>query len=154
MDGTPYSAWLSNLARAAGYNPESGGGGRAKIAELTGLNATHVGRVLDGKVKPDIVTMKKLVDVLHEKTKVTILDMLVKVGDLDPADVPQPGATAPEVREIDLWVLAERMDVPEDQRSLFAGLVESVADQLSGGQKGSTVSGHATQTGGKSSAEG
>lgn len=163
MDGTDFSEWLSNLAREAGYDPEPRRGGRARLAQAAGLNATHMGRLLDGTTKPDIDTMKKLVGPLNEGLKrnkrnqeITVLDMLLRTGDLAAEDlggVPQgERSVAPD--DVDLWSIAEHLGVPEDQRQLFGALVHSVAEQLTHGQKAASVSSHATQTGGKSSAEG
>lgn len=155
MDGTDFSAWLSNLARAAGYDPEPRRGGRARLAKATGLNATHVGRILDGITKPDIDTMKRFVAAFNEAgVKVTILDMLIHSGDIEPDDLPSGGTPTPEVHEIDLWSLAGHFNIPESQRHLFGRLVQSVAEQLTDDQKAASVSQHASQTGGKSSAEG
>lgn len=159
MDGTDFSEWLTNLAREAGYDPEPRRGGRASLARATGLNATHIGRLLDGTTKPDIDTMKKLVGPLNDglvkrgSRRLTIIDMLLHTGDLEPGDVPEvEESVGPS--DIDLWVVAQQLDVPEDQRLLFGRLVHSLAEQLSHGQKAASVSQHATQTGGKSSAEG
>jgi Predicted transcription factor, homolog of eukaryotic MBF1 len=148
--GTDFSAWLTSHALAAGYDPMPRRGGRTRLAEATGINATNLGRILDGKTKPDIETQRKLARTLG----VTLIEMMLRSGDLTPDDLPHPGVSVPATDDIDLWTLGERLHVPEEQRSVFVGIVGSVAKQLSGDQNRTTVVRHAAQTGGKTSAEG
>ena len=124
MPRPTFAEWLKKKAKAAGYDIDSPKGARSALAEATGMSITQIGRTLDGKTTPSAESQVALARALG----IPVSEMFVRSGLLRRSDVPQ--LDAPASGEIDLDDYAQQVGIPEEQRAMFARLVEAVAEQL------------------------
>lgn len=72
-----FGDFVATAARLAGYDVDSPrGGGRTALAELTGMSASSVGRMLAGQTLPDASVLERLALAL----KVPVLELFVLHG--------------------------------------------------------------------------
>lgn len=87
--------WLREKARAAGYDIDGPrAGGKAKLAEDSGISRGQVGRALNGDTIPDIQSQRRLAKALG----IPALEMLVATDYLQMEDIKEA---------IDAWSVKE-----------------------------------------------
>lgn len=93
-----FGDFVAAAAREAGYDIDSPrGGGRTALAELTGMSASSVGRMLAGQTLPDPSVLERLAQAL----KVPVLELFVLHGVLSviPDSALQPAMTIARAAE-------------------------------------------------------
>lgn len=152
MDGddqlTTFAAWLRDLAKQAGYDPDSRGG-IASLAKASGTDRGQTSRAMRGEVRPSIDSLRAWTRAFQDRmVAVEFTDMLVKSGTLRPEDLPEPDETPPPpTRGMDLYAVARMYGVPPERAELFVRSVEAVASTFADGSNGTTIS-ESRQTGG------
>lgn len=138
-----FAPWLRDLAKRAGYDPDTRGG-PAALAQAAGIDRGQLSRALNGKARPSIDYLRALAAVLPT----TLRELLIRSGWATADELPEVGASAPSIRDVDLHSLARQFGIPPEKIELFVRVVESTAEQFAGDEKPTNVGAH-TQTGGQ-----
>lgn len=93
MPDEPFHVWLSEQVREAGYDIDGKrSGGKAKLAEESGVSRGQVGRALAGDSIPDIDSQRRLAhaiaDRLHTDGNELFREMLIRSGVMHADDFP------------------------------------------------------------------
>lgn len=155
MDGddqlNQFSRWLRTLAAQAGYDPDTRGG-VAALARDAGTDRGQTSRAMRGELKPSIAYLRAWTNLFQSKgLQVTLRDMLIKSGTVEPDDLPAPGDTPPVAASIDLYAVARTFGIPDSRAHLFVSTVAALAQTFADDARPDSISG--SQTGGHSSAE-
>lgn len=141
-----FAPWLRNLAKRAGYDPDTRGG-TAALADAAGIDRGQLSRALNGKARPSIDYLRALARVLPT----TLRELLIRSGWAQEDELPTEGTPPPG--PIDLHAVAREFGVPPEKIELFVRLVEGAAQTFADDQNSTTVGAH-TQKGGQPIAEG
>lgn len=155
MDGDDqlqqFAQWLRSLAAQAGYDPDTRGG-TAALAKASGTDRGQTGRALRGEVKPQIDSLRAWTRLFQTAgVNVTLRDMLIRSGTVQPQDLPAPGETPPPAATIDLYAVARTYGIPDERAALFVASVKAMAQTFADDPRADIISG--SQTGGHLSAE-
>ena len=122
-----FAAWLSDRARAAGYEIDgSRSGGKAKLAEDSGVSRGQVGRALAGDTIPDITSQRRLAKAL----RAPLAEMLIRSGLAEPEDFPEYSGARPAEQLPSLDRAIEAMGATEAERSMLVAIIESMLPVL------------------------
>ncbi|WP_124273543.1 helix-turn-helix transcriptional regulator [Streptomyces sp. ADI96-15] len=119
---------ITNLAIEAGYNLDSGGGGRSALARDIGMSPSAVGRMLSGKTLPMPHQLETIARVVHTDVR-TLLVTAGVISDrswpgetnadvLSASQQSQPASLSPEAAA-DAWGITE-----PGIRSMLLGSIE------------------------------
>lgn len=139
---------VGDAARAAGYNIDtSRGGGRAALARDTGMEASSVGRMLDGKTLPH----PKYYEAIARAVRIPVRSLLVEAEIISPESLTSdssprvPSRVTPEGA-------AEQLGITDPlDRELFLGMVARLKTRTpagtegNGDDNGSSLGGEASQ---------
>jgi transcriptional regulator with XRE-family HTH domain len=83
-----FGAWLTARLTTLGYDLSSRGGGRARLAEESGVSAATIGRAVSGRSVPEPRLLKRMAPVLQ----VSFGELLVRAGITTEDEVQQAAA--------------------------------------------------------------
>ncbi|MBQ1122584.1 helix-turn-helix transcriptional regulator [Streptomyces sp. B15] len=133
-----FAAIIAPAARKAGYDIDSErGGGRAALARDTGMTASSVGRMLNGKSLPH----PRFYEALARCVNLSVRDLLVEAEIISPQALTQPQSSrvaspiTPE-RAADELGFSDPID-----RELFLGMVARMRARRAAGRNGDTENG-------------
>ncbi|NYI05243.1 helix-turn-helix domain-containing protein [Allostreptomyces psammosilenae] len=115
-----FASWVEGLMRSQGYDIDSPrGGGRAQLAEDSGVHRAAITRMLQRQSLPDLETLRRLAPALG----VSVREMLIRTGRVTEEDLPLPAAEPPR-RLMSPAEAAVAMGVPPSHRQLFVDFAE------------------------------
>lgn len=117
LTGSPaqrFGALVSEYARKAGYDLSAGAGGRSALARDTGMSASAVGRMLDGKTLPMPQQYEHLARAVHAEVRTLLVTAGVisarawpKDPDADPLPATAPAQPLSPEAAADMWAITE-----------------------------------------------
>jgi transcriptional regulator with XRE-family HTH domain len=117
-----FVAWLRTTAAAAGFDPDVRGG-IAALAKAAGIDAAPVSRAMSGEMIPKIDTQRALAKAMGVKP----VEMYIRSGTIDPADLPSDTQPPAQPAEHDFAEIGRRFGIPPEKLPLFIASVEAVA---------------------------
>lgn len=125
-DHVQFRDWLRDRARARGYDIDSPrGGGKAQLAEDSGVSRGQVGRALAGETVPDIGSQRGLAKALG----VPLEEMLIRSGLCEPEDFPSfAGRPYPPKDSLD--ALVDRLGVTDLERRILGKLIDATLEAM------------------------
>ncbi|MCT2592724.1 helix-turn-helix transcriptional regulator [Streptomyces sp. N2-109] len=116
-----FASWIEQVIRDRGYDIDSPrGGGKSRLADAAGIHRAAITRLLQRHSMPDLETLRRLARVL----RVPVRDMLIRSGQLTPAELPPNTPEDAETEEtgsppLTLERAAVLLGIPVDQREIF-----------------------------------
>lgn len=114
---------VAEAATRAGYDLSPRGGGRARLARDTGMDASNVGRMLAGKTLPDPRFWEPIADAVG----VNLIKLLNESGILSDRSLSESDSSQVGSRPVTLSEAADALGITDPAyRQIFYGTVEGI----------------------------
>ncbi|MFE7638333.1 helix-turn-helix domain-containing protein [Kitasatospora sp. NPDC057518] len=124
--GSEFAMWLNSRLQAAGYDLSTRGGGRSRFAADTGISASSVTRLLNGRGTPDASLLAKIAPAL----RVTLTELLVRAGVVAQDEIAKAVDPQPTDNAISPQQAAHQLGIESPTAvALFVSMVETMQKQ-------------------------